>query len=220
MIIDLVENCVTGRSYVGQTSRSLDQRWQQHVYAALKGNDKMPLLRAIRKYGPEAFTKRVLQQCDNPIDLDEAEKFWIRELKTRTNGYNATDGGHGVSGYKHTDDAKRKMSAARSGEKNCNFGKKLSPETREKISQSKIGTGTGPRPHASGWHHRDEARKKIGQAQYVSVAQYDMSGNLLSTFASMIEAEEKTGVPRQGISRCCRLPHRSAGGFQFRYLKA
>lgn len=70
-----------------------------------------------------------------------------------------------------------------------------------------------------GLHHSDEAREKIAQALYVKVAQYDMDGNHVVTYNSMIAAEQVTGVMRQGISRCCRFPHRSAKGFRFQYVE-
>jgi hypothetical protein len=81
---------------------------------------------------------------------------------------------------------------------------------------SKVFTGDGNPMY--GRHHSDEAREKIGQAQYVRVAQYDMSENHVATYESMIVAEQATSISRQGISRCYRFPHRSANGFRFRYV--
>lgn len=51
---------------------------------------------------------------------------------------NLTDGGEGVSGYKHPEEIKQKM-RGRTGEKNHMFGKPKSAEVKFKISQSKIG---------------------------------------------------------------------------------
>jgi hypothetical protein len=97
--------------------------------------------------------------------------------------------------------------------KNHNYGKSwgrkgpMSEETKQKMREAALGRT-----------HSEETRVKISAAQYVKVAQYDMEDSLLATYVSMIEAEEKTGVARQGISRCCRFPHRSARGYRFRYL--
>ncbi len=51
---------------------------------------------------------------------------------------NLTDGGEGVSGYKHTEEALQKM-RGRTGEKHPMFGKPKSAEIKLKISQAKVG---------------------------------------------------------------------------------
>ena len=62
-----------------------------------------------------------------------------------------------------------------------------------------------------------ESKIKIAAAQIVAVSQYDLDGKFIETYSSMIQAEEATGIMRQGISRCCRFPHRSARGYRFSY---
>jgi len=59
---------------------------------------------------------------------------------------NMTDGGDGTSGYNHTDEHKRMMSAKQSGENNPRFGKVgtrkgavVTPETLEKLRLSHLG---------------------------------------------------------------------------------
>lgn len=51
---------------------------------------------------------------------------------------NITSGGEGTSGYKHTEERKQKLKELWSGQNNPNFGKILSKQTKEKISQTKI----------------------------------------------------------------------------------
>ena len=52
---------------------------------------------------------------------------------------NKTDGGDGMSGLVHTAETKAKIGAAHVGEKNHNFGKSPSAETRAKIAEANIG---------------------------------------------------------------------------------
>ena len=215
MIVYQIRNIVNDKRYVGKTKRSLSQRWKEHVRNAIVGYDDMTLYRAIRKHGPEAFELSILQECVSEDELDIAEKRWIADLRTFGEGYNMTEGGDGPKGYRHTEATKRKMSEFRKGRKLGPF----SEEHKKKISLAKLGTGIGPRFHVRGWHHDAVARKKIAQSQYVKVTQYDMNNNQVAIYDSMIEAEQATGVMRQGISRCCRFPHRSAKGFRFRYLE-
>lgn len=129
---------VTGKSYVGFTTRELMLRWQEHVNATKKGST-LTFHRAIRKHGPEAWEHSVLQECDSVFEMLAAEKYWIRELDALKNGYNSTEGGDGVVGYTFTKDDRRKMSIAKRGKNNPHFGKPRSKTTREKIAVAQRG---------------------------------------------------------------------------------
>jgi len=52
------------------------------------------------KYGIEHFSVRQLEECDLSI-LNEREQYWINQLKTYQNGYNATIGGDGSQLYNY-----------------------------------------------------------------------------------------------------------------------
>ena len=182
--------CLTspsGGSYIGFTSRGADKRWSQHVREANKGS-KLPLHRAIRKYGPESFTRSLLERMTTEVGAKRAEQLWIKELGTfGSDGYNLTAGGEGVIGYihspeecarraeagrgrKHAPEARAKMSKSRLGNKNC-LGREHSPESRAKISASKIGKKHSPESRANmsksrlGKKHSPETRAKIGESQ-------------------------------------------------------
>ena len=51
-----------------------------------------------------------------------------------------------------------------------------------------------------------------------AIAQYDLSGRLLNTFESMIEAARQTGVERTSIYRCCNGKSKTGSGFIWRYI--
>jgi len=65
-------------------------------------------------------------------------------------------------GIKHSEETRMKMSLGRLGEKNHNFGKNLSEETRQKISKIKKNL-TGENSPRFGIAHSEEAKKKISQ---------------------------------------------------------
>ncbi len=79
-----------------------------------------------------------------------ALKDEIRQIaQLRRDGYdlaNITSGGDGVSGLKHSDETKAKLSAATSRNR---IGVRISPETREKIREAQIGKSRGPNPEHS-----------------------------------------------------------------------
>ena len=176
-IIYRLTNTINQKTYIGQTSRGLEERWREHLGSTTRGSSAH-LHNAIRKYGPDAFTREVLEETT--IDLmNDRERHWIAEYAPE---YNMTAGGEGARGVSRTPEtrekiaaAKRgkpltpetrakisaalrgksptpetraKMSAACTGEKNHNYGKPKSPETRAKLSAAKRGRPLSPETRA------------------------------------------------------------------------
>lgn len=147
-IVYKVTNTLNGKNYVGQTTKTLDERFIQHSRTdSLIGN-------AIRKYGAENFLREVLEVCDSQEQLNECEIFWIAYFNSKVpNGYNLTDGGEGIAGRHHTPEAKAKMSLAQRG-------KKLSAEARTNIAAAKI----GEKNPFFGKHHTSKSLAKMSAA--------------------------------------------------------
>ena len=49
------------------------------------------------------------------------------------------------------------------------------------------------------------------------VCQYDMQGNLLAVWKSMIEVDRVLGIPDTNIGKCCKGIYKQAGGYVWRY---
>lgn len=116
-------NKVNGKSYIGFTPRTsrtdcssftpeqtlahanhlMMIRWKMHLYAARKGFT-YAFSNAIRKYGSDAFDHEILEICHSPKEGLEREKHWIEKFKsiTHLNGYNLTNGGDGLCGWKRS----------------------------------------------------------------------------------------------------------------------
>lgn len=105
-IIYKITNKINGRIYIGQTIRTLEDRWYHHVYYATQKKCKTKLGRAIRKYGASAFDAVVIETSDN---LDEREIYFINLFKSVTSGYNIKIGGDGGP---HALSTKKKISKA------------------------------------------------------------------------------------------------------------
>lgn len=119
---------VNKKLYVGQTTRPIAARWEQHCAAARKmarhlaDPVKYPtaaacraLAAAMAKYGIENF--QIIELRDVPdiaedgTTLDDEEIYWIAELGSLTpNGYNLTLGGNGGE---WSQESKDKLSATR-----------------------------------------------------------------------------------------------------------
>ena len=92
MKIYIVTNRINGKIYVGQTIKSLKQRWSQHC----KDTSCVALYNAIKKYGSDEFDIKLLEECFSLDELNECEIKWINELNAiGSNGYNIREGGKG-----------------------------------------------------------------------------------------------------------------------------
>lgn len=88
-----------GKSYIGISSKGLDARWAKHVEHAIGKRTNGALYAALRKYGPDAFTRVVLAEEAEWGTLCEMEKRAIIEHGTfAPGGYNVTPGGEGTLG--------------------------------------------------------------------------------------------------------------------------
>ena len=127
--IYILTNNVNGKQYVGMDSE-MPNRANQH----LRGDTKKcrVIHAAIKKYGCENFDVEFIRYPGiSRKALYAVEQWKISQLNTKSpNGYNLTDGGEGPSGFKHTDESRRKMSEA-------HMGKKLSADTRKKMSEAR-----------------------------------------------------------------------------------
>jgi group I intron endonuclease len=103
-IIYCVRNKINGKRYVGQTVRTLSRRKLLHE----KCEDSYPFHRALKKYGKQNFTWKILIKC-KISELDKYEKRFIKKFKTRKQeyGYNLTLGGKGGDTYKHNPKLKK-----------------------------------------------------------------------------------------------------------------
>ena len=164
MIIYKATNIINNKSYIGQTTRSLEKRMEAHIYSSKSG--KTPFMKSMRKYGPENYKWTILCRCSSKEMLNTMEYFYITHYKTHIDdgGYNLTWGGEGTVGHKHTDESKEKMCLAKVG-KNTNtpesrrinsekhLGIVRSEETRKKMSDAQIGK-----------KHSQETKDKISKA--------------------------------------------------------
>ena len=132
-------NLINGKSYVGISVRTLGERAAQHFKEArLNKHMSSALHSAVRKYGSEMFRFVELRAC---ADADEAKTEERRLIALWKPEYNLTAGGDGSLGYRWTKEQRAKFKPSRYW-----LGKKRSPETIQKIRQTKIGKPRAPLP--------------------------------------------------------------------------
>ena len=103
---------VNGKRYIGQTCKSVAERWRGHLQES-RTQSHRPLYRAINKYGSGMFTIREIES-NIPLDkLSEREIYWIEQFDTYNNGYNLTTGGE--QSYTIREDIRNKISSTMQG---------------------------------------------------------------------------------------------------------
>ena len=111
-IVYLITNKVNGKKYVGQTTKSIEQRWKEHCYS--NPTRKFLLHKAIAKYGVENFEIEQLAVAPFVQALDDLERFHIKDQKSLAPiGYNLESGGAKFKTL--TEDIKLKIKQSNTG---------------------------------------------------------------------------------------------------------
>ena len=175
MLIYRVTERNTRKQYIGQTTRSLDERWKDHLDEARRPSKSL-LHRAIKKYGKENFTVEELKFCNSIEELNFFERQLIIEFNTLDPaGYNLHSGGNWNRGY-------------------------FSPETKKRMSESHRGV---PHPHVPGQAEKISKALK-GKSQRItpariaaSLAKKGVSTSLKGKTLVEIHGEEKANKIRE-----------------------
>ena len=95
MIIYKVTNQINGKIYIGQTTKTAEQRLKKHWSEAnCAERPENYFHNALLKYGIENFTIEVIDEANNLEELNEKEIYWIAYYNTYKGfGYNCNAGG-------------------------------------------------------------------------------------------------------------------------------
>ncbi len=116
-----VKHLETGKRYIGATTRTLDKRKTEHLSLARKGG-KNYFMNALRKHGGGAFSWAMLFESDDSEQVYDLERVYLQGLlDSGCEVYNTHPGGHG---------------GTLPGKDHPWWGKKHSPETREKMRKN------------------------------------------------------------------------------------
>ena len=148
-----IENYKNGKVYIGQTWKPIVTRFSQHQY---ESTNCVKLQRAIKKYGIMEFGISILLVTHTQVLADAWEIHFITKYDSVNNGYNIKSGGsrgtlppesrqkiseaskHQTNRWKWPK-GKPRSEADKLKISNAELGKKLSPETIEKMSKAHTG---------------------------------------------------------------------------------
>lgn len=209
-----------GKIYVGITSQKPENRWQ--AGNGYRGN--LYFSRAIKKYGWENFKHEIIKENIPEKQAKEIEIELIKKYRSneRKFGYNISSGGESKSGTKISDWQKERI---RQG----NLNKVVSFETREKLRKASKkywqneehiehmrAINKGKNNPAYGKHMTDAEKIK---RKAKSVIQYTIDGKEINKFISIHDANMKTKINRNDISKCCKGIFKQAGGYIWKYAE-
>jgi len=142
-VIYRATNLESGKIYIGKTKEGLEHRRKGHEKEALNPktpmSKKSPFHKALLSCGLDQFSWDVLHEVRDNSELNNLEKFYIKELKAteREIGYNLMKGGDGGSPAQETRD---KISATLKGKPRTtpiwNKGLTLNDDYKRKISEA------------------------------------------------------------------------------------
>ena len=169
-------NNQNNKKYIGLTKQTPKKRWKHDGF----GYKTQPKFwNAIVMYGWNNFTHEIVATNLTAEEAGKLEKELIKKYDSINNGYNVSPGG---STTNHSPETLEKM-------RRSMIGKKLTQETKDKISKAKD-------------------NEKIA----VRCISTD------TIYESAAAAEKATNVDRSSISKCCRGIAHTAGGFDWEFV--
>lgn len=130
-----ISNYSHDKYYVGITSQKPEDRWGSNGSGY---KSQSYFWNAIQKYDWNNIQHEIFARNLTKEEACNMERSLIKNLKSndKNRGYNLTNGGDGVEGYRFTKEQIQKMSVQRKGELNSFFGKHHTDEVRRKMSEN------------------------------------------------------------------------------------
>jgi len=214
-----IVNKINGMIYIGQTIKSVEERWRNHKQSA---SNCHYLKNAFKKYGIDHFDFKIICICFDE-ELDKFEIQYIKSLNTLVpNGYNIRAGGNGGL---HNEETKKKISNTLKNRTdiiriNHQLGKPHTEETKKKISnalKNRTDIIRTPQTHWNNKHHTEESKKKMSLSKCKEIIQYDLNNIELNRFIGSKEASKNVNIHESRIRKCCGGKSNTAGGFKWKY---
>lgn len=200
---------VTGKSYIGWTSKTLDERWKKHVTNA-RSKSQYRFHRAIRKYGIETWRHITLASVISEQEAKRLEQRWIKRCRTfdPAFGYNSSYGGESCV---PTLETREKLSVSQrlryqDPEERRKVGQRTVPTsdvTREKLRQSKLGS-------------KNPQFGKVSNRRR-PVDCFTLDGTYVTSYPSIRVAARANGFCEGHIGATCRGARRHHMNFVWRF---
>lgn len=244
----LITNNINNKKYIGQViqTRGYLKRFKEHINSA-NNNSKYLLHLAIKKYGSENFSVKLLLHNIPEDKINFYEVLWIEKFQTYyryDKGYNMTLGGQGTHGTLKTNEG-RKISSIKMKQyweevkkdtekynkfcqqrKDFMTGRHFSKSHKEHLSQV-AKKRIGDKNPFYNKTHKQTTKDLISKANSKRIAMLDIdTGECLMIFNSIAEASNyiiEKGITKNKncnsrISKICRGVDKSAYGYGWKFI--
>lgn len=196
--------------YIGASINILDRKTQHFKpYRINKYKDSLPLYQAIDEFGRENFSFEIIEET-TADKLDEREEHYIKEFNSVKEGYNVVATAHNMKDEEH-----KKVH----GKFFSEWNKKQWQDEEYRKERSKHSSLVQKERLKDPEYLAEKSKqlKKYTDSIKKKVYQYDKQGNLVAEYNGTREAERKTGVNSQSISKVALGQRKTAGGFVWKY---
>lgn len=243
--IYLIKNLVNEKIYVG-SSVNLFNRYKEHFRLLKKGtHHNYYLQQSWNKYGDGSFYFDVLEVVTDKNRLIEREQYWMDLYNVEENGYNMNPTAGSQLGRKNPEDDREKFMYCQpknrpivqidmNGEfikewfSHGEIAKTLGVGLR--VVRSRLAGNKGNMIFNSFFIYKDEyTLEKLKECisnkdkttrrnrNGCKVLQFDLLGNLIKEWDSMIQISNELNISTYNITQCCKGNKISIGGFKWKY---
>ena len=214
-IIYKVTHNPSRQSYIGATTKSVNERRMDHIQRANRG-ETGKLQEAIATYGPEAFNWVQVDTAITTDELAQKEKDYVIKYDSKENGYNSDAGG----GIQKTVYQYSIEDGSLIAKYDClqNAGNAVNA-TKQNISMACLGVNKTCKGYR--WSYSTSSStspKNLEDERRKRVIQFDMYDKVIAKYKSIAEASRVTGINKCSIAKVCRLERKQAGGYCWRYI--
>jgi group I intron endonuclease len=167
-----IQNQETGKSYIGYTSKSIQERMNEHLRDSKRYNHHFA--KALSKYSACVWKIEAIDFAFSQEEAVKKEMKYISLFETKKTGYNSTDGGEGTFGYSWTEEQKLKASenayertdAHREAQKKIiqsNFDKITASRQTIEYKKAQRERNLGSKNPAYGRKHSEEHKKQLSE---------------------------------------------------------
>ena len=200
-----IYNKINGKIYIGSAiTNRINVRFRNHFFQ--QGSSNIHLKRAIHKYGINNFKFIIQEYFPGLIQKENQKKSHIKIQEQETEyiakynpEYNILKIAQNSQGYKHTSEAKSKMTEGYSEERkskigNMNRNRYYSPEERYKQKRSAI----------KKYAEQPTQKKRISEAQSKGVILYKFDGSIHSQYYGIRKMSKAFNCCHKTINKCIK----------------
>lgn len=211
-IVYLAKNKKNGEVYIGATSKTLEERKNDHIGKTNTGVGGY-FQDAIGTYGPDAFEWEQIDTANNLNELALKEKEYIIKYNSLHDGYNSDSGG----GFKKMVYQFDLSTGSLLAEYECLNEASLAVDSHKNCIAN-VCSGQNKSCKGFYWSYNPKADiNNIKDSRKRSVIQYDLDGSIIEIYESVAKASKATDISKTCISRCCRGERIRSGGFIWKY---